>query len=511
MNSPLLTRGGQQIIAPDWFVENYPPFAIDGELWTKRADFEEISSIVRRKNPDERWHKITHQIFEVPNQDGGLLDRLKVLRNYLKNQANTPIKIIKQYPIAHQNQVKKFLRDIVHKDGEGVVVRNPATAYQTGRLSSALKVKKYLDTECVIEKILPGKGKYVGKMGSLLCKTKGGAMVKIGSGFTDVQRKNPPAIGTSVTFKYYGLTKKGKFKYPVFLRIRTQRDLCINRYDWQNPIFAQLVISLNLVLAGLRLGLKNLQVSEKWVSDDYSYLYKGLSINILKLQALFLTKKINMDNTQQARQNSIDSQIRPWGGLNYIANNALRDIPREVFVPEAYKNLAFADIEIPLNKQAKMFSPKIEGRLLNALNIKSHETVLEIGTGSGYLTAVVAKLCKSITSVEIDEALSNGAKEKLNELNINNAQLTAGDASQGWQSNDFFDVVIVGSAVPEITGRYFHLLNVGGRIFVVEGKGNAMTAKLITRISENEWETEALFETHLSTMQGLEAIKSFEF
>ncbi len=252
-------------------------------------------------------------------------------------------------------------------------------------------------------------------------------------------------------------------------------------------------------------------MGEKWVSDDYSYLYKGLSINILKLQALFLTKKINMDNTQQARQNSIDSQIRPWGGLNYIANNALRDIPREVFVPEAYKNLAFADIEIPLNKQAKMFSPKIEGRLLNALNIKPHETVLEIGTGSGYLTAVAAKLCKSITSVEIDEELSSGAKEKLNELNINNAQLTAGDASQGWQSNDFFDVVIVGSAVPEITGRYFHLLNVGGRIFVVEGKGNAMTAKLITRISEHEWETEALFETHLSTMQGLEAIKSFEF
>ncbi|BAS67182.1 DNA ligase [Bathymodiolus septemdierum thioautotrophic gill symbiont] len=216
----LLTRGGQQIMAPDWFVENYPPFSIDGELWTKRGNFEEISSIVRRKNPDERWHKISHQIFEVPNQDGGLLNRLKVLRNYLKNQANTPIKIIKQYPITHQNQVKKFLRDIVHKGGEGVVVRNPNTAYQTGRLSSALKVKQYFDTECVVTEILPGKGKYTDKMGSPLCKTKDGTMVKIGSGFTDVQRENPPTIGTSVTFKYYDLTKKGKFKYPVFLRVR---------------------------------------------------------------------------------------------------------------------------------------------------------------------------------------------------------------------------------------------------------------------------------------------------
>ncbi len=218
-----------------------------------------------------------------------------------------------------------------------------------------------------------------------------------------------------------------------------------------------------------------------------------------------------MDNTQKARQNAIDSQIRPWGGLSYIANNALRNIPREYFVPDAYKSLAFADIEIPLNDKTKMLSPKIEGRLLDALNIKPNEIVLEIGTGSGYLTAVTAKLCKSITSIEIDKELSNNAKKKLNELNIDNAQLEIGDASQGWQSNDFFDVVIVGSAVPKIIGRYFHLLNVGGRIFVVEGTGNVMSAKLITRISEHKWDTKTLFETYLGTMQGLEATKSFEF
>ncbi|MEO1916993.1 MAG: protein-L-isoaspartate O-methyltransferase [Candidatus Thioglobus sp.] len=217
-----------------------------------------------------------------------------------------------------------------------------------------------------------------------------------------------------------------------------------------------------------------------------------------------------MDITQ-ARSNAIDQQIRPWGGLNYIANNALRDTPREDFVPEKYQNLAFADIEIPLSNKAKMLSPKIEGRLLDALNIKKDETVLEVGTGSGYLTAVISKLCKSITSIEIDEKLSNNAQERLNTLNINNAQLEVGDASKGWNSNDFFDVVIVGAAVPKITGRYFHLLNVGGRIFVVEGQGNAMRAKLITRISEHKWETQSLFETHLDTMQGLESTKTFEF
>ncbi len=219
----LLTRGGKRVMAPDWFIENYPPFAIDGELWTKRADFEGISSIVRRKNPDERWRKITHQIFEVPNQQGGLLDRLAVLRDYLKMRVDSPIKIIKQYPINQRHQVKRFLQNIVRKGGEGVVVRNPNTAYQTGRLSSALKVKQYLDTECVIEEILPGKGKYTGKMGALLCKTKKGVLVKIGSGFKDIQRENPPPIGTTITFKYFGLTKKGKPKYPVFLRIRLVR------------------------------------------------------------------------------------------------------------------------------------------------------------------------------------------------------------------------------------------------------------------------------------------------
>ncbi len=216
-------------------------------------------------------------------------------------------------------------------------------------------------------------------------------------------------------------------------------------------------------------------------------------------------------NTRQARKNVIEQQIRPWGGLNYIANNALKDTPREDFVPEKYKNLTFADIEIPLTDEAKMLFPKIEGRLLDALNIQKHETVLEIGTGSGYLTAVLSKLCKSVTSIEIDEVLSHSAQRKINALGVDNINLKVGDASKGWHSDDFFDVVIVGSSVPKITGRYFHLLNVGGRIFVIEGAGNIMSAKLITRISEHKWDTKSLFETQLDTMQGLESSASFEF
>lgn len=217
-------------------------------------------------------------------------------------------------------------------------------------------------------------------------------------------------------------------------------------------------------------------------------------------------------NIAQARKNAIDNQIRPWGGLDYIANNALRDIPREDFVPENYKNLAFADIEIPLTNKAKMLTPKIEGRLLDALNIQKNETVLEVGTGSGYLTAVLSKLCKSVTSIEIDEKLSSNAQERLKNLNINNATLEVGDASKGWQrSTDFFDVVVISTSVPKITGRFFHLLNVGGRIFVVEGTGKAMSAKIITRLSEHKWETKSLFETQLDVMQGLEIAVKFKF
>ncbi|HIB97413.1 MAG TPA: protein-L-isoaspartate O-methyltransferase [Candidatus Thioglobus sp.] len=217
-------------------------------------------------------------------------------------------------------------------------------------------------------------------------------------------------------------------------------------------------------------------------------------------------------NINQARKNSIDNQIRPWGGLDYIANNALRDTPREFFVPEKYKDLAFADIEIPLTDKAKMLSPKIEGRILDALKIKKNETVLEVGTGSGYLTAVLSKLCKSVTSIEINEELSVSAQQKFKELNINNITAEIGDASKGWQrSTDFFDVVIIGTSVPKITGRFFHLLNVGGRIFVVEGSGKAMSAKVITRLSEHKWETKSLFETQLDVMLGLEKTAKFEF
>ncbi|MEO1940665.1 MAG: DNA ligase, partial [Candidatus Thioglobus sp.] len=218
----LITRSGNLIHTPSWFIKNYPPYAIDGELWTKRGDFENISSIVRTKNADQRWRQITHQIFEVPNQSGGLLDRLAILKTYLVANPNTPIRIIPQVAISIKKQLSDYLEDVVNDNGEGVVVRNPNALYQTGRLSSALKVKKYFDTECIVLKILPGNGKYINMMGSVVCQTDTGKQVKIGSGFKHKDRVNPPIVGSKITFKYYGFTNKGNFKYPVYLRVRVE-------------------------------------------------------------------------------------------------------------------------------------------------------------------------------------------------------------------------------------------------------------------------------------------------
>jgi len=216
----LISRGGGVLNPPESWTVNFPNFAIDGELWTKRADFEGVSSIVRRKNPDSRWQKVSFNIFEVPNQQGGILQRLKVLQDYLQQHPSKTLKIIKQIPVKSTQHLNVFLDKIIKKKGEGIVVRDPKTHYQTGRLSSALKVKKYQDDECVVLEILPGKGKYTNKMGALKCQTKAGKIFKVGSGFTDAQRQNPPKIGSEITFKYYGFTKNKKYKHPVFLKIK---------------------------------------------------------------------------------------------------------------------------------------------------------------------------------------------------------------------------------------------------------------------------------------------------
>ena len=214
---------------------------------------------------------------------------------------------------------------------------------------------------------------------------------------------------------------------------------------------------------------------------------------------------------KQARKNVIEQQIRPWGGLNVRANQALADIPRENFVPEEYQKLVFADIEIPLNTIDKMLSPKIEGRILDGLDLKGHENVLEIGTGSGYFTSVLAMLSNSVTSIEADKDLYTLAKTKINELNLNNITLKHEDFLSSNFENGEFDSIILGCSIPIITNDLKRLLNQGGKLFVVVGSKNQMHATIVTRLNDNEWKSKSLFETHLDVMKGSEPSVEFTF
>lgn len=221
----LVSKGGKPIHAPEWFVRKLPPFALDGELWTKRQDFENIVSIVRQKKPDSRWHQIQYCIFEVPNQPGHLRQRLKVLLDYLAITQVPWLNVIPQEEVNSRGALYARLDSLIAAGAEGLVLRKPDVNYQVGRSSDALKVKSFQDDECVVLGYEPGQGKYRDQVGSLRCRTSSGLVIKLGSGLTDALRKVPPEIGALVTYKFYGVTRNGKPRFPVFVRVRVDSDL----------------------------------------------------------------------------------------------------------------------------------------------------------------------------------------------------------------------------------------------------------------------------------------------
>jgi DNA ligase-1 len=213
----LLTKNGNKISTPKWFTGNFPPFALDGELWRKRDDFEFIQHTVLDQNPSEAWKKITYNIFEVPNSDGDFTTRLKKAKRWFTSHPNTHVKIIPQIVCKDENHLQKFLDEIVQLKGEGVIVKDPTQPYHTGRSPHILKVKKAQDMEGIIIGYNLRDDK---TLKSLVIKLSNGVVFNLGGGLSDEQRKNPPKIGKMVTFKYYGFTKNGKPKFASFLRIR---------------------------------------------------------------------------------------------------------------------------------------------------------------------------------------------------------------------------------------------------------------------------------------------------
>lgn len=216
----LYSRNGNRFAAPDWFIKGFPEFELDGELWTKRGDFEHIVSIVQKQSPHDGWHEISYQIFEVPNAPGNLSQRLDKIRLYLQNQPSSVIKIIPQQNCNGDAHLQSFLDEIEKLGGEGVVLRDPELSYHIGRSHSSLKVKRFQDAECKVTGYKEGRGKFKGLTGALYCQMADMRIITIGSGLTNDERKNPPAIGTIITYKYNGYTLKGKPRFPVYLRTR---------------------------------------------------------------------------------------------------------------------------------------------------------------------------------------------------------------------------------------------------------------------------------------------------
>ena len=216
-------------------------------------------------------------------------------------------------------------------------------------------------------------------------------------------------------------------------------------------------------------------------------------------------------NFEQARFNMVEQQIRPWEVLDRRVLNLLETIHREDFVPVQYRKLAFADMAIPLACEQVMMRPKIEARLLQALDLREDESVLEIGTGSGFMTACLARLAQHVVSVEIFEELHQEASRKLQDKDVGNAELHVGDVRSGWQPEQAHDVVVVTGSVEEVPEAFRGWVNPGGRMFVVTGDSPAMEACLLTRLDVTEWTVESLFETDLPRLVNAETAPQFEF
>lgn len=220
-------------------------------------------------------------------------------------------------------------------------------------------------------------------------------------------------------------------------------------------------------------------------------------------------------NIEKARFLMIEQQIRPWDVLDQDVLDLLVVVKREAFVPLAYRALAFADSEIPLPHGENMMTPKLEARILQELAIKKHENVLEIGSGSGYLAALLAYKARHVTTVEIDPELKALAQKNLADYGVSNVDVLEGDGAQGYaganQPNAPYDVIVVSGSLPVVPDGLLAQIKVGGRMFVIVGNAPAMTAQIITRISDISYDSVNLFETCLKPLRNALVPSQFKF
>jgi len=216
-------------------------------------------------------------------------------------------------------------------------------------------------------------------------------------------------------------------------------------------------------------------------------------------------------NIEQARHNMIEQQIRTWDVLDQRVLDQILRTPREDFVLPEYRAAAFTDMMLPIGHEEVMMEPKLEGRMLQALDIQPGDKALEVGTGSGYVTALLAGMAAEVFSVEIEPELHEQAKAKLAQLGFDNVLLEQGDASSGWEAHQPYDVIAITGSLPTLPSSFKENLQIGGRLFAILGSEPAMEAVLITRLNANEWREETLFETVIPPLRNITQEKQFTF
>lgn len=216
-------------------------------------------------------------------------------------------------------------------------------------------------------------------------------------------------------------------------------------------------------------------------------------------------------NMAQARHNMIEQQIRPWDVLDQRVLELIDGLPRDKFVPTAYLKLAYADINVPLDHGQVMMPPKVEARMLQALDIKNSDSILEVGTGSGYVTALLASSGKHVFSVDIYPDFVDSAGRRLAELGIGNVTLESGDAVAGWDRHGPYDAIAITGSLPVLPDNFLQSLKIGGRLFVITGQAPVMQARLITRTTEQGWTEQVLFETVLPPLVNAPQPQRFVF
>jgi protein-L-isoaspartate(D-aspartate) O-methyltransferase len=216
-------------------------------------------------------------------------------------------------------------------------------------------------------------------------------------------------------------------------------------------------------------------------------------------------------NFDQARANMVEQQIRPWEVLDQAVLDLLYAVPREEFVPAAYRTLAFVDMEIPIGEGEKMMAPKVEARIVQELAPRKHERVLEVGTGSGYLTALLAHRAAHVHSVEVRPALAAFGRGNLERHGADNVTLETGDAARGWPTRAPYDVIVLTGSTPVLPRTLLDQLAPGGRLFAVVGEAPVMVARLATCTAPGAFRSVELFDTLLAPLVNAEQPPRFRF